>query len=240
MDITKKAPPMERKTQCSSHGEFISRGIMVLETVRWTQCPICYEEQESKRRLEEQTAITWLRKRQLNSSFSNYKVNDGQGETFRRIKKYADNFAEVRKQGSCMAFLGSPGNGKTHLAISVGITVHNTGYSVQYKRLYDLMNQIKSTYGKKSTETETEIIRRLVEFDLLILDEVGLKTLTETESALTYQILDSRYEEIKPTIIISNLSEDELTTNIGARTIDRIYENHGAVFIFDWGSHRRN
>ncbi|KAA6208087.1 ATP-binding protein, partial [Avibacterium paragallinarum] len=43
----------------------------------------------------------------------------------------------------------------------------------------------------------------------------------------------------KPTILISNLSEDELSRYVGERIIDRMREGKGAVINFDWESYRQ-
>jgi DNA replication protein DnaC len=227
-------------THCSKHGDYNSRAIQIAGVKEiWTKCPKCHEVQE-KLRTTNQCLPNWVSKRQKGNTFDNFKiVTEEQKNIWSRSKKYVENFKKVLEIGSCMAFLGSPGTGKTHLATAIGVELWEKNYTVSYKRLYDLMTEIKSTYNKSEKTTEIEIINNLVQFDLLILDEIGLKTMSETETALAYQILDKRYEEIKPTIIISNLNEKELSDNIGARTVDRLYENHGAVFVFDWDSHRR-
>ena len=56
---------------------------------------------------------------------------------------------------------------------------------------------------------------------------------------LMFRVINKRYEDMKPTFLISNLSESDLSKYIGERTIDRFHENHGAVFVFNWDSYRR-
>jgi len=44
---------------------------------------------------------------------------------------------------------------------------------------------------------------------------------------------------MKPTILISNLSEQELGIYIGERVLDRMMEGQGAIIAFDWESYRK-
>ncbi len=163
-------------------------------------------------------------------------------EIVQKCRSYVDNFGKPGKvldQGTSLCLVGAPGTGKTHIACAMGVAIAKAGYNVAYKRLYELMRQIKNTYAHGAKDSEEGIINNLTKADLLILDEVGLKTLSEHESSLVYQVIDQRYEAVRPTVIVSNLSEEDLGKHLGPRTIDRMYENHGAVFNFDWDSYRR-
>jgi len=109
----------------------------------------------------------------------------------------------------------------------------------KYVNTYDLFMEIKSTYNKNSNLTEKEILYKYTSSEILIIDEIGAQSGSDYEITTMFRIINSRYENMKPTFLISNLSEEDLSKYIGERTIDRFYENHGAVFVFDWESHRR-
>ena len=235
--------PFTKKMRCDFHNiDYDSKKVFGC----WTGCPLCYDESQARRMQEDiktvssSEGIPWLSKRRQNMSLDTFnpRTHD-QEKIFERVKKYVDNFKAVLKLGSCLMLYGPPGTGKTHLVTGVGVAIIKKGYSVHYERLYDLTRRIKATYAKGSTDSEKAIIDRLNEFDLLILDEVGLKEMSETEKALTYEIIDARYEDVKPTIIVSNLCEKELQDNLGERTIDRLYENHGVFLKFDGESVRK-
>ena len=74
--------------------------------------------------------------------------------------------------------------------------------------------------------------------DLLVIDEVGVQFGTDTEKMILFEILNERYENLKPTILISNLSIESLKKFTGDRVIDRMKENKGKVLIFNWNSAR--
>ena len=48
--------------------------------------------------------------------------------------------------------------------------------------------------------------------DLLILDEVGVQFGSETEKMILFEIINGRYEQLKPTIVISNRRTRSPTT----------------------------
>ena len=86
--------------------------------------------------------------------------------------------------------------------------------------------------------TEQDAIDALVMPDLLILDEVGVQFGTVTESLIMFEILNGRYEKVRPTIVMSNLTEDEITEYLGSRVVDRLKEGGGVLVAFDWDSYR--
>ena len=50
--------------------------------------------------------------------------------------------------------------------------------------------------------------------------------------------MNGRYEQMRPTIVLSNLVRDELSAYLGARVLDRLTEGGGVVVAFDWDSYR--
>jgi DNA replication protein DnaC len=79
----------------------------------------------------------------------------------------------------------------------------------------------------------------MTEVDLLILDEVGVQFGSDFEKNLLFEVLNSRYESRRPSVILSNLSQPEVQNYLGERVVDRIREDGGRVMTFDWASHRR-
>jgi DNA replication protein DnaC len=73
---------------------------------------------------------------------------------------------------------------------------------------------------------------------LLILDEVGVQFGSETEKQILFSLLNGRYKAMLPTLLISNLTRDELAVCIGTRNLDRLQEGAGTFISFDWDSYR--
>jgi DNA replication protein DnaC len=78
----------------------------------------------------------------------------------------------------------------------------------------------------------------MTDMDLLILDEIGVQFGSETERNLLFDVLNERYEDCKPTLLLSNLPKQDVAKYLGERVMDRLREDGGRVVVFDWESHR--
>ncbi|MCP4219742.1 MAG: ATP-binding protein [bacterium] len=217
----------------------------------YSACPLCCEETEEKE--EQERALVKLRRiaqlekesgipvRYSMSSLENYSpVNDTAKNSKHFIEKYIKNYETLLKRGTSIVFCGKPGTGKTHLACAVGRALIREAVAVKYISIYNLLLSIKETYNRKHSDakTERELIRQYISYELLILDEVGVQFGSDYEKIIFFQILNGRYEEMKPTILITNLNQNGLANCIGERCVDRIRENGGAIIPFTWDSFR--
>ncbi len=103
-----------------------------------------------------------------------------------------------------------------------------------------IAREFKSTWSKTATRSEEDVIRFFTKPDLLIIDEVGIQFGSKAEEMIMFEIINTRYERLKPTILISNLPKDELTQFIGERVIDRMNDGGGCTISFTWDSYREN
>ena len=55
---------------------------------------------------------------------------------------------------------------------------------------------------------------------------------------MLFTLLNGRYEAMRPSIVISNLTVSEVSKYLGDRVYDRLRENGGGVLAFDWQSFR--
>ena len=63
---------------------------------------------------------------------------------------------------------------------------------------------------------------------------------SEFEKQILFDVLNQRYEQLKPAILLSNIPTEQLSDYLGERVTDRLRENGGVVIGFDWKSYRRN
>jgi DNA replication protein DnaC len=229
---------------CEQHGDFIS---ILRDGHEPTTCPTCHaairEEEDRLKRLRDfahwQLQKARIPRRFADKSFKNYEARTPeQKKAFDICQGYADNFDEHLKAGRCMLLLGSLGTGKTHLAIAIANRlIRCQGVSAIYRTVGGVLAEIRSSYDARDV-TEEEVMRSLVAPKLLILDEAGATKPSEFELATLFRIINGRYEQLLPTIVISNLPADELSTALGERCVDRLREGGGFAVGFDWESAR--
>lgn len=165
---------------------------------------------------------------------------DKSARALRVATGYAQNFTEVLGKGQSMIFVGNVGSGKTHLASGIAHEVIKQGYQALFSTVLGAVRTVKETYRRDSAKTESEAILELIKPDLLVLDEVGVQFGSDTEKLIMFEILNGRYEHMKPTILLSNLNIEGLGEYLGERVMDRLREGGGKMIAFDWDSYRRN
>lgn len=99
-----------------------------------------------------------------------------------------------------LLFVGTPGVGKTHLAVSIGIEAAKNKKTVHFINCNDLILQLKRAHLDNRLDTK---IKALCKFKLLIIDEVGFLPLDAEASHLLFQLVSKRYEK-SSTIITTN------------------------------------
>ena len=124
-------------------------------------------------------------------------------------KCYADQFEERRYRGEGLYIEGTNGTGKTHLAAAVAMKLLNEGYPVVCKTSIDLLADVKAAFDNKGV-SEQEILKAYKQVELLIIDALGKEQCTEWSISTLYDIINDRYEDMKPIIITTNYNADDL------------------------------
>jgi len=174
------------------------------------------------------------------ATLDNYQpVNPEAARCLKLCKAYASKWADRRKQGGGLVMCGKPGTGKNHLALSIAKHVINEHQqAAMFTTALRVARAFKSTWGKNAERTEYDVIHAYTDPDLLIIDEVGVQFGSESEKLILFEVINTRYEQMKPTILISNLPLEELSAFIGERVIDRMNDGGGCTLAFTWDSYR--
>ncbi len=104
-----------------------------------------------------------------------------------------------------VVFLGPPGVGKTHLAISLAVTAAERGRRVYYATLADLILWLEEA---QQAGHLTRRMRTLVFPSLMIVDEIGYLPISRTGAQLFFQLMSRRYEHAS-TVLTSNKGFEE-------------------------------
>lgn len=122
-----------------------------------------------------------------------------------------------------LLFLGDTGLGKTFLSSCIACEVLKKGYSVAFDSIQNYLREIeKEHFGRSQGDT----LETLLNADLVILDDLGSEFSSSFNSASIYNIINSRANMDKPTIVSTNLSLEELQTRYDNRIISRLIGNY--------------
>lgn len=136
------------------------------------------------------------------------------------------------KRKENVIFLGPPGVGKTHLAISLAIAAAQSGRRVYYGTL---INLIESLEQARAAGQLARRLRVLSHPALLIVDEIGYLPVSRDGAVLFFQLISTRYEHAS-TVLTSNKGFEEWGTILGdevmaAALIDRLMHHCHVVNI---------
>ncbi|MGH8388184.1 MAG: ATP-binding protein [Pseudomonas sp.] len=257
VSMTEVLPNMRvQPAECDKHGPYEQKVTVILNRELKGGCPECQrlanEEREAateaNRAYEIRLSIArklgdaLIPKRFIARTLENYQVeSDGQRKALSFCKRYVQVFDEILKTGRCMVMIGKPGTGKTHLGVAMANELlHNTSRTAVYRTVGAILQAIRATYDRHSERSEAEILSSLVTPDLLVLDEVGVSKEQPSDFELTtlFAIINGRYEQERPTVVISNLDAGQLSGAMGERCVDRLREGGMIVVPFEWESQR--
>lgn len=122
---------------------------------------------------------------------------------------------------------GPTGIGKSYLACALGHKACRDGFSVVYRRVSRLYDELAQA---RADGTYLTVLRRLAKAQLLVLDDFGLEPLGAAERKGLLEILEDRYN-VAATLITSQLDPADWHAVIGDATVaDAICDRlvHGA------------
>lgn len=176
-----------------------------------------------------------------NATFQSFKpINTAGSHCLDVCQTFAQSWEDRLKAGEGLILCGRTGTGKTHLACAIARDViENHRAEAFITTAQRIIRAFRRTWNHKSEHTEDEAIRFYTSRDLLIIDEIGVQYGTDSERNILFEVINTRYEFLLPTILISNFTDVELAEFLGERTLDRMTQG-GAVLAFDWESQRRS
>ena len=164
-----------------------------------------------------------------------------------RVQEFIDLWPGT-DEGRGLLLMGPCGVGKTHLAVAALIEIINSNKNgrLLFSNFQDLIQEIQASFDSDQVQSKSEILRPLLEADLLVLDELGSQKPTTFVQDILYYVINTRYNEERATIFTTNYvdepadgKEENLSQRIGNRLRSRLYEMAPMVKM-SGKDHRRN
>lgn len=259
MKFITEMPETPEVLNCEKHGTYNAQyanwsGGKIAVNTSCNQCVKemkAREEEERKQHFEEMARERMVSvklsrgvsKRNLNSTFDSFIASTTKQKSIKaKGLKWLESFKADKEACPSMIITGKVGTGKTYLASCIMNDLFVCAYrepKIKMIKLIDLIRTLKDTWRRDSELTELKLIEKLSTLDLLIIDEVGMGFDSDTEKLFVFDVIDGRYDNSLPTILISNLNTEGIKNSIGERSLDRLRDGGGVLLGCDWESYRK-
>jgi DNA replication protein DnaC len=178
---------------------------------------------------ERQLAHSRIPRRYVHCELANFEQTvDSLREAHRRARAFVDAFPAVEKG---LLLHGRHGVGKTHLAVAIlKEIVRSKGARGYFYETRELLKLVRDTYAG-GDNTEMDVLRPVLEADLLVLDDLGAEKTSEWVQETLGLVVNTRYSERRPTIFTTNLEDsadagdvNSMLVRVGARIRSRLFE----------------
>lgn len=119
-----------------------------------------------------------------------------------------------------LVLAGTSGCGKTHLAVAIANCCIENNRPVFYITAPDLLDHLRATYSPSSEIPYDEFFEQIRNTPLLILDDLGIQSSTPWAKEKLDQLLNHRFTNQLPTVVVSIAAIDQLEERIRTRLIN--------------------
>ena len=193
--------------------------------------------------------ILGIPKRFWEAELDNYQYeNSSETEAYKESMIFASSFDP--SEGKGLTFVGTPGVGKTHLAVGILKKIYREkGIKGRFFDTKDLIYKLKALIEEGKT---SRAIRRILRYPLIVLDDLGSERLSDWQREIISYIISNRYNNLKSTIITTNFSltgeekknrkirktaadidlpKSLMVDRLGPGTVSRIYQMTKVLYI---------
>ena len=198
----------------------------------------CQREAEEQRKAaeERQRRMERIKRRKAQGLQDRYLydytfANDnGQNPLMDKARAYVENWKEAYKNNTGLLLFGDVGTGKSFFAGCIANALLDRDVPVLMTNFPTILNRLTGMFS----EDRADFIASFDEYDLLIIDDLGVERSTEYAMEQMFFVIDSRYRSRRPMIITTNLKLAELKNPpdlAHARIYDRILERCAPILF---------
>ncbi len=144
-------------------------------------------------------------------------------------RNYADTFS---LESDNLLMYGGTGLGKTMLSSCIAKEAIDKGFKVYYQPAYRIFSLFESN---KFTNEQDEAVKAQIKYifnsDLLIIDDLGTELVTTYTAEVLFDLINTRINSGKKTIINTNLSLEDIETIYSARISSRLMGNYKRLLL---------
>lgn len=198
------------------------------EWAMWSQCECMRaenekreQEEKARKRLQEfneRKKLSLLGERYKNVMFQDAIITKSNAKAYQKCKTYVEKSKEVFANNIGLYIYGDNSSGKTHLTACMCNELVWKGYRCVYTNFATILNEL---LGKNPGDSV--LLSRLQYFDFVFIDDLGKEFIgreynpssVKWAEGKLFEILNARYNALKPTIFSSNYSIGELASVLG-------------------------
>jgi DNA replication protein DnaC len=168
-------------------------------------------------------------RRYAHCELSNFEIHgDTQRVAHQKAVRLVEQFPVVDKG---LLFYGDAGVGKTHLAVALmKEAIVRKGARAFFYEVRELLKLVRDTYSGSTDISELDVLRPVLEAELLVLDDLGAEKKSEWVDETMGLVINTRYSERRLTVFTTNLRDVDSTEpgsfafQLGLRTRSRLKE----------------
>lgn len=135
---------------------------------------------------------------------------------------YADTFSQNDRYG--LILHGGVGTGKSFMAAAIANRVIDHGFTALQTDIGSIATAMESSFEKRKAT-----LKRILGYDLLVIDDIGAQRSTEYMMQHVYSVIDGRYRQGRPMVITTNLDFEGLSGGLASGPWGRIFDRISEV-----------